>query len=345
MLFLLIAAFVISLLVAVAASASFARRLEIISDYLHFSPGLLSLLGALGANIPNYVASLVAAASGQVGIGIGIIIGSNIYNIAVILAIAAFASPGRHGLILSRQESHDARLVGGFTLAMMFTTALAAGFFSWKVSPHLSHQAMLLASIALLALNLLTLGLFCFLSAHALQRTPGSHVLAKKTARHGDKAEGEPLRSRWWVLRVLCEILLTLAIALGGVIVMVQTGEAVASDIHLPAAILSLIVLAVATSLPNTIVAFTLARTDRASASVEELFSSNGVNAALGIALPLLLWSGMQSDYLLVVLDGPLMVVLTCVALLCVLKRRVSRVVGVLLLLIYVGWIVIHLLL
>ena len=286
MLFLLVAAFVVSLLVAVAASASFTRRLEIISDYLHFSPGLLSLLGALGANIPNYVASLAAAVSGQVGVGIGIIVGSNIYNIAVILGIVVFASPGRRGLVLSRQEAHDARQVGGFTLAMMFITTLAVGFFSWKVSPHLSQQATLLAGIALLVLNLLTLGLFCALFAHALRHTPESEVLAKEMAQHGDKAEGEALRSRWGFLRVLGEIIFALSIALAGVIVMVQTGEAVASAIHMPAAILSLIVLAIATSLPNTMVAFTLARMDRASASVEELFSSNGVNVALGIAFP-----------------------------------------------------------
>ena len=188
MIFLLGAAFVVSLLVAVAASASFTRRLEVISDYPHFSPGLLSLLGALGANIPNYVASLAAAVSGQVGVGIGIIVGSNIYNIAVILGIAVFASPGRRGLVLSRQEAHDVRQVGGFTLAMMFTM-LAAGFFSWKVSPHLSQQATLLTGIALLVLNLLTLGLFCALFAHAFQHTTELEVLAKEMAQHGDKAE------------------------------------------------------------------------------------------------------------------------------------------------------------
>ncbi len=56
-------------------------------------------------------------------------------------------------------------------------------------------------------------------------------------------------------------------------IVMVQTGQAFAADIHLSQAILGLVVLAVATSLPNTVVAFTLARSVRASACVEEVLS------------------------------------------------------------------------
>lgn len=52
----------------------------------------------------DYVASLSAAISGQVGDGIGIVIGSNIYTIAVILAMAAFASPTRHGYGFRRKK-------------------------------------------------------------------------------------------------------------------------------------------------------------------------------------------------------------------------------------------------
>lgn len=346
MVLVLIAVFVTSLLIAVGASASFTRRLEIISDRLHFSPGLLSLLGALGANIPNYVASLAAAISGQVGVGIGIIVGSNIYNIAVILGISAFASPARQGMTLSHQEVQDARLVGGMTLAIMVTAELATGFFSWKVFPSLSHQALIDAGIALFVFNLLTLGLFGALAAHALRRPrPESHLPTKSVAGHADPVRRTSSINSWETRRVLGEMVVALCIALGGVMVMVQAGEAAALDFHLPSAILSLIILAVATSLPNTVVAFTLARTGRASASMEEVFSSNGVNAALGIALPLLFWSGIQDDRFLVTLDGPLMVVLTFIALLLVLKRRVSRAVGCLLVFVYVAWIIIHLLL
>ena len=340
MVYLLIAVFAISLLVAVRASVSFTRRLEIISDLFGFSPGLLSWLGALGANIPNYVSSLTAIISGQAGVGIGIIIGSNIYNIAVIFGISAFVSPGRQGITLSQQETRDARLVGGFALAIIAAAGLAAALFSWKVSPSVPHRLILPVSIALLAFNLLSLGLFAALSTHVLRRpTP---VRAKNTAESGDKAFSP---RRWKIGRVLGEMIVALGIALGGVIVMVQAGQTAASDVHLPPAILSLIILAVATSLPNTAVALTLARTGRASASVEEVFSSNSVNAALGIALPLLFWSGIQSDPLLIVLDAPLMIALTCVALLFVSYRRVSRAAGLLLLMVYIGWIIIHLLL
>lgn len=348
MVYILIATFFLSLLVSVGASAAFTRRLEGISDHFHFSPGLLSLLGALGANIPNYVAALAAAIDGQVGVGIGIIIGSNVYNVAVILGLAAFASPGHHGLALSRREAQDARQVGSVTLAIMLTTALATGFFFWQGmlrAPTHAPQLFVLVSAALLVLNVLTLGLLALLFTHAFRREPEPEHQAKGEIRHDMPTLRAASRGTWALARLLSETIIALGVALGGVIVMVQAGQAAAQDLHLPPAVLSLLILAVATSLPNTIVAFLLARTNRASASVEEIFSSNSVNAALGIALPLLFWSGIQDDRLLLFLDAPMMILLTLLALLCIGRLRISRVTGLLLILIYVGWVILHLIL
>ncbi len=112
----------------------------------------------------------------------------------------------------------------------------------------------------------------------------------------------------------------------------------------MPQVLAGLLVLAVATSLPNTIVAFILARTDREASCVEEIFSSNSINATLGIALPVLFWHSVVHDQLLLWLDAPLMVVLTLAGLLCVLRRRVDRIVGALLLLSYVAWVIVHVL-
>ena len=134
-------------------------------------------------------------------------------------------------------------------------------------------------------------------------------------------------------------------IALGGVVVMVQSGQALTIDLHIPDVLAGLLVLAVATSLPNTVVAYRLARTDREVACVEEIFSSNSINATLGVVLPLLFWHDMVHDRILLLLDGPLMIALTLGALLCVLRRRVLRATGVVLLLVYAAWVLVHALL
>lgn len=139
--------------------------------------------------------------------------------------------------------------------------------------------------------------------------------------------------------------MLALLLALAGVIVMVQSGQGLTDDLHMPPVLAGLLVLAVATSLPNTVVAVSLGRTGMVAASIEEIFSSNSVNASLGIAIPLLIWPVVTSDHLLLLLDAPLMVVLTLAALACVLSGRVSRRVAFLLLLVYTAWVLAHLLL
>lgn len=345
MVFFLVVVFILSLAIALGASAWFTRRLELLSDHFHFSPGLLSLLGALGANIPNYVASLIAILSGQVGGGIGIIVGSNIYNIAIILSISTFAVPARRGIVLSEKEARDASLVGIIALGMMITTALAIGSLTWQGAILVSSPATLGARVALIILNVLTLGLFGALSLHTLKREPELIYQAEEQAEVFKEDGGGTTKSMSRTLRVLGEVIVALSVALAAVVVMVQTGQTFATDVHLPEAVLSLIILAIATSLPNTVVAFTLARTNRAPASVEEVFSSNSVNVALGVALPLLFWSSAQNVRSLVFLDAPLMVALTFIALLCVRRQRVSRPIGWMLILIYIGWITIHLLL
>jgi cation:H+ antiporter len=327
MVYLLVVLFILSLAIALGAAAWFTRRLEVLSDAFRFSAGLLSLLGALGANVPNYSASLTAAISGQVGVGIGIIIGSNIYNIAIILGLSVFAVPARQGITLARREARDASLVGGIALAMMVCTALAVAALAWQA---------VLARFVLLACALLTLALFGLLALHALGRGP-----APVPPVDGQATGGRRVR----VWRTLTEVVVALGLALGAVVVMVETGQALAVEVHLPEPILSLVILAIATSLPNTVVAFTLARTGRASASVEEVFSSNSVNVALGAALPLCLWSGAPDVRWLVLLDAPLMVALTLLALLCVRRRGVGRLTGWLLVLVYVAWVALHLVL
>ena len=69
------------------------------------------------------------------------------------------------------------------------------------------------------------------------------------------------------------------------------------------------------------------------------------IRAAFGIAVPLLFWASERvgADPLLVGLDGPLMVALTAGALLAIGREHLSRWLGLLFLLVYAGWIVVHL--
>lgn len=330
--------FVISLGLAMGASAWFTSRLEVICDIFDLSPGLLSLLGALGANIPNYVASITAIAGGSLTVGLGVIVGSNIYNIAIILSLATLISKG-HKIVLSKQETQDVIHVGRYTLYIMLATLVGAALLAIPAIFHSTTSPSSVSLLLLLATNIVTLMLFALLARHALYREPRSSIEIKQEE---TLQASVPYRLR---IRVIGEVLLALLVALGGVVVMVQTGQDVATDIHMSPVILGLVVLAVATSLPNTVVAIILARTGRATACVEEVLSSNSINATLGIALPLLIWQSILHDLSLLWLDIPLMVLLVAGVLFSVRRQRISATLAAWLLVVYVVWVSVHLLL
>jgi cation:H+ antiporter len=326
--------FFASLGLTMFTAALFTRRLEAICDRLELSAGVLSLLGALGANIPNYVASIDAIARGSSEVGLGIIIGSNIYNIAIILGLATFAMPERKGFLLSLEEARQVRGVGVYTLTIMLTTLLLIALLFQRSARSVVATSPLISGLLLLT-ALVELGIFVLLAWHVLRRP--HPVYAEK---HDPEAATMRRRS---LRRLVIEALLALAVALGGVLVMVQTGQDVTTEMHMAPALAGLLVLAIATSLPNTVVAIILVRTGRAAACVEEIFSSNSVNAVLGIALPLLFWSSGVHDPLLLILDVPLMVLLTLWAWLWARRGRFQRSTGAVLLLSYIIWIGVHL--
>src|SRR5579859_6886574 len=157
--------FLVSLSAVIATSARFTRKLEELCEALNLSIGILSLLSALGANVPNYVSSAIAIVSGHIDVGIGIIVGSNIYNLTIILGLCAFLTPERSGMTLDVREKRDVGVIARYALAII---AFAFVVVCWlpggplvttRQTPGIFHAFLLLASI-------LALGVFSALLVH-----------------------------------------------------------------------------------------------------------------------------------------------------------------------------------
>lgn len=327
--------FLVSLIIVIRASTEFTRRLEKLCEVFQLSIGMLSLLSALGANIPNYVSSALVIASGRGDVGIGIIVGSNIYNIAIILGLCTFFVPERTGIILDRQEKRDVGVIARYAFVIMLLASLVIFWLPGEpllMALHISSLTLVLFPLAILV----TLIAFSTLIIHILRR---SHGEVGTTLHHHEYPK---VKTSWSILRLFCEVIFTLVIALAGVLVMVQTGQTVTADLHMPSVLAGLLVLAVATSLPNTVVAISLVRTGETSACVEEVCSSGSINTALGIVLPLVFWQSALLDHYLLLLDVPLLLVLAAVTVLCVLRGRIPRSLALLLLGTYVAWVVLR---
>src|SRR5258708_4321121 len=171
--------FLVSLMIVIAASTQFTRKLEELCETFNLSIGLLSLLSAIGANIPNYVSSALAILAGHVDVGIGIIVGSNIYNFAIIVGLCTFFSPERRGLLLDMRERQDVRAIAGYAFIITLLSILVIFWLPGEPLLMAIHAKYLTRLLLLLTAGGVLI-VFGALLVHLLKRS------------HGDK--GMPLR-------------------------------------------------------------------------------------------------------------------------------------------------------
>src|SRR5438552_12086480 len=113
-LLLLAAAFAVT----VAASVVLARTLDRIGERLGFSEALLGMVTAVGADAPEISSAVAAIVSGHRDTGVGVVVGSNVFNIAALLGLSAVVVGRvrihRHGLALTGAIAIAVALFGAF---------------------------------------------------------------------------------------------------------------------------------------------------------------------------------------------------------------------------------------
>lgn len=81
--------FAASAAVSLGSSWVLVSRLERVGARLGLSEALLGMVAALAANAPEITAAVTALATGQSRIGAGVVLGSNVFNLAALLGFAA----------------------------------------------------------------------------------------------------------------------------------------------------------------------------------------------------------------------------------------------------------------
>jgi cation:H+ antiporter len=267
-----LAQFVIGLALTLASSELLARGLTRLGSKLGFSEGLIGLLAALGADAPELSSAVIAIVAGAGDVGVGVVVGSNLFNLAALLGLSAIVARGvriRRGPLL---------LDAGVGLAVMLAAAvLVAG----------------LASPAVVALVVLPLSFLYVVALAAPRRwlarirplvdsVPQNLVEVPHEATHD-----RPLATHMsWVPVLLLPV--ALAGVVGGSFAMVHAALAAGPWLHLSHAVLGIVVLAALTSLPNLWVALHFARTDRGTALFSAAMNSNTINLVGGLIVPAL---------------------------------------------------------
>ena len=264
--------FIAGVIASLAASFVLVTRLERLGQRFGAPEAVLGLVTALAADSPEISTALAAITSGQRDVGVGVVLGSNVFNLAALLGLSA--------LVAGRIALHRRVVVFEGFVALwvaLMTVAVAARV----VSPGLGL--------------LLTLAVFV------------PYVVVSSVPPVERRRLPLPVRWREWLASAVneeeVELLAAIhpkrgrgtdaAAALVALVVVVAASTAMersASTLGVrwgaSTIVVGGIVLAAVTSLPNAVAAVYLASRGRASATLSEALNSNALNAIVGLMIP-----------------------------------------------------------
>jgi cation:H+ antiporter len=235
-----------------AASELLTTGLSRLGVKLGLAEGLIGLLAALGADAPELSSSITALASGAREVGVGVLLGSNLFNLAALLGFSALVA-GR-----IRLPAAELRIDAAAGIALLL---LAAGLVTGLLPPVLA-----------LLPGLVLFGLY----ALALYRTAPDPVT-------------DPGVRSWTPVWLLLPAIA--GVVLGSVLT-VGAALRLAPSLHLSGWLLGSVVLAGLTSLPNLYVALRFAQAGRGTALMSAATNSNSLNLLGGLMIPALIIGG-----------------------------------------------------
>jgi cation:H+ antiporter len=84
--------FVLGALVSLSTSWVLVTRIERVGERLGFSEALLGIVAALAADAPELTAAITALIHHERQVGAGVVIGSNVFNLAALLGLGALVA-------------------------------------------------------------------------------------------------------------------------------------------------------------------------------------------------------------------------------------------------------------
>lgn len=265
-------AFLAAAVVSLATSWLLVSRLERVGERLGLSEALLGLVAALAADAPEVTAAVAAMAGHQQRLGAGVIIGSDVFNLAALLGLGA--------VVAGRIRLHRKVVVLGGAVAMWIAAVCLA-----VVLGLLPAAAGLVLTVAAVVVYGTVLGL----GQRGLGRLPLPPAwiswlrmaVAEEETELEEAIKPEPARRQDVV--VAAAALLVVVVAS---VTMERAASALGSRFAIPEIVVGGLVLAAVTSLPNAVAAVYLAARGRGAATLSTALNSNTLNVTIGLLLP-----------------------------------------------------------
>jgi cation:H+ antiporter len=267
-----VAGFALGAIVSLATSWLLVSRLERLGERLGLTEALLGVVAALAADAPEITAAISAISGHQQRLGAGVVLGSNVFNLAALLGLSAVVA-GQVGL-------HRKVVALGGAVAM------------WVAAVSLLVVTGLLPVLAGLVLALATLVPYVILLGTEGQgmerlRLPQRWWTWLRSAVTEEEIEFEEvIRPGVGRRRDVGVAAGALVVVVGASVVMEHAASETGRRYGLPQIIVGGLILAAVTSLPNAVAAVYLARRGRAAATLSTALNSNTVNVVAGLMVP-----------------------------------------------------------
>ena len=267
-----VALFVGSLAVSVGSSLVLARNLDRVGVRLRITDGLLGILTALGADSPEISTAAIAVLSGRGDLGVGVVLGSNVFNLAALLGLSAVLAGGmrigRRAVLLEGVAAVAVAAVAVLVVGGVLAAWAGAAVGALVLVPYVWLISLRPAEVAGGALP------------GGLRRRLAAAVAEEEMAARPDHRE--PPATLLDALLVAPALALVVLASAG----LVHAAQAVGHHTGVPDAVLGTLLLAVLTSIPNALAAVRLALHGRGAAVVSEAFNSNTMNIIAGLCIP-----------------------------------------------------------
>lgn len=257
---------------SLGASVLLVQCLERLGERLGLSEAMLGLVAALAADAPEISSAAAALIRGQPSVGVGVVLGSNVFNLAVLLGLGA--------LVAGRIALHRRVIL------------LEGAVGLWLAAVSVAAVAGLVTPGAGLALALALLIPYVWLSAvPAASRyriwLPRRWRRWLADAMSEEELELAPaVHPRRGQPRDLAIALAALAVVVTASVAMEHAASVIGARLAMPDIVLGGVVLAGVTSLPNAVAAIYLARRGRGAATLSEAMNSNALNVIGGLLVP-----------------------------------------------------------
>ncbi len=335
-LFALMGILIVSLIIVIKSANIFVDNLVEIGALVGISQIILGVTAsAIGTSLPEFGSAMIATLSGSPDIGVGTVIGSNIWNIAGILGISATLA----GVINASPKGLNRD--GAVTLATAFI--LIFFMFFGDIG---KIVAVFFIVVYVFYLRALIKSQKEENKINNSNQTKSDKIQVKNEREHGKEIKSNevsyvnklksisPKTYAWTILGFLGLII--------GCRLLVYSGVELGKSLGIPEMIMGLFTLAIGTSIPELVVTISSAMKGLHDLSIGTVLGSNTFNIMIGIGLPALIMN-IPVERLSLTFDAPVMILVTILVLL-LLRRgmKLTRIDGIILMATYITYAVIR---